>query len=92
MLTGRESMIRLIGKRRRFLPNRQSILSDPVQLPSGLVKVVNEAEKSSAERSDKFVGSSGSDKVTCPVCGNKVRGEEHMINSHLGIAKTYHAL
>lgn len=25
------------------------------------------------------------DWVTCPVCGNKVRGEDYMINSHLGI-------
>ncbi|KAL8196659.1 hypothetical protein R6Q57_024640 [Mikania cordata] len=88
MLTGRESMIRLIGKRRRFLPNRQSILSHPVQLPWGLVKDVNEAVKSSAERSDQLVGSSGSDKVTCPVCGNKVRGEEYMINSHLDACLT----
>ncbi|KAI8566921.1 hypothetical protein RHMOL_Rhmol02G0080000 [Rhododendron molle] len=31
MLTGRESLIRLIGKRRRFLPHRQSLLSSPTQ-------------------------------------------------------------
>lgn len=31
MVTGRESLIRLIGKRRRFLPNRQSILSNTSQ-------------------------------------------------------------
>lgn len=32
MLTGRESLVRLIGKRRRFLPNRQSLLSAPIQV------------------------------------------------------------
>lgn len=26
-----------------------------------------------------------SDWVTCPVCGNTVRGEDYMINSHLGL-------
>lgn len=28
---------------------------------------------------------STSDWVTCPVCGCKVRGEDYMINSHLGM-------
>ncbi|KAJ7979130.1 Fanconi-associated nuclease [Quillaja saponaria] len=31
MLTGRESLIRLVGKRRRFLPNLQSLFSTPIQ-------------------------------------------------------------
>ncbi|KAI7727989.1 hypothetical protein M8C21_006056 [Ambrosia artemisiifolia] len=95
MLTGRESLIRLIGKRRRFLPNRQSILSDPIQgfeICSSLVKDENEVITALEERSDKLVGSSGSgsgsDMVTCPVCGNKVRGEEYMINSHLDACLT----
>ncbi|KAJ0735623.1 putative phosphodiesterase I [Helianthus annuus] len=81
MLTGRESLIRLIGKRRRFLPNRQSIQSDPIQ---SVVKDENETEKSLEERSS----GSDSDMVTCPVCGNKVRGEEYMINSHLDACLT----
>ncbi|KHN15570.1 Fanconi-associated nuclease 1 like [Glycine soja] len=34
VLSGRESLIRLIGKRRRFLPNRHSILSDPNPNPN----------------------------------------------------------
>lgn len=34
VLSGRESLIRLIGKRRRFLPNRRSILSDPIPNPN----------------------------------------------------------
>ncbi|CAI9268649.1 unnamed protein product [Lactuca saligna] len=88
MLTGHESLIRLIGKRRRFLPNRQSLLSDPIQLSSSLVKVENGAEDLSEERNDNLAGTSGSDKVTCPVCGNKVRGEEYMINSHLDACLT----
>ncbi|KAI3511622.1 hypothetical protein L1887_18778 [Cichorium endivia] len=88
MLTGRESLIRLIGKRRRFLPNRQSLLSDPAQISSSLVKDENGAEDLLEERRDNLAGTSGSDKVTCPVCGNKVRGEEYMINSHLDACLT----
>lgn len=83
MLTGRESLIRLIGKRRRFLPNRQSIMSGHIQRDSSLVKDENGAEESLEERSENLAGTSGSGMVTCPVCGNKVRGEEYMINSHL---------
>ena len=37
------------------------------------------------ERNDSLVGTSGSDKVNCPVCGNEVQGGEYMINSHLGM-------
>jgi len=34
MLRGRESLIRLVGKRRRFLPNRKSLLSDSTSIIS----------------------------------------------------------
>ncbi|KAL4561058.1 hypothetical protein LXL04_033220 [Taraxacum kok-saghyz] len=88
MLTGRESLITLIGKRRRFLPNRQSLLSDPIQISSSLVKVENGAEDLLEERNGNLAGTSGSDKVICPVCGNKVRGEDYMINSHLDACLT----
>ncbi|GJU94765.1 fanconi-associated nuclease 1 homolog isoform X1 [Tanacetum coccineum] len=37
---------------------------------------------------DNLVGTSGSDKVDCPVCGNEVRGGEYMINSHLDACLT----
>ena len=49
------------------------------------MKVENGAEDLLEERNDNLAGTSGSDKVTCPVCGNKVRGEDYMINSHLGM-------
>ena len=51
-----------------------------------LVKDENGAEESLEKRSENLAGTSGSDMVTCPVCGNKVRGEEYMINSHLGVS------
>ncbi|RDX74806.1 Fanconi-associated nuclease 1-like protein, partial [Mucuna pruriens] len=69
VLSGRESLIRLIGKRRRFLPNRHSILSDPNPNPIQAVE---------PSRPDK------NDNVQCPVCGHNLPGDDHrMINSHL---------
>ncbi|GKV25046.1 hypothetical protein SLEP1_g34555 [Rubroshorea leprosula] len=86
MLTGRESLIRVIGKRRRYLPNRQSILSASVQnclnlLPDehGRVPSPEALDRSPARKT----GISDADRVTCPVCGTEVRVENHDINSHL---------
>ncbi|XVE81179.1 hypothetical protein DITRI_Ditri15bG0042000 [Diplodiscus trichospermus] len=81
MLTGRESLSRLIGKRRRFLPNRQSILSSPIQSSLNLLSDKNESLVETECKGK--VESSNSDWVICPVCGNKVSGEDYSINSHL---------
>nr|KYP32919.1 Coiled-coil domain-containing protein MTMR15 [Cajanus cajan] len=68
VLTGRESLIRLIGKRRRFLPNRHSILSDPNPNPNP--NPIQAAEPQN-------------DDVQCPVCGHNLPGDNRHINSHL---------
>ncbi|GAA0154469.1 hypothetical protein LIER_12441 [Lithospermum erythrorhizon] len=84
MLTGRESLSRLIGKRRRFLPNRDSIISSQDYL--GLY------ERNEAKEKEEIVNRletsrqnvvSEPDWVNCPVCGIKVRGDNNSINSHL---------
>ncbi|CAK9176019.1 unnamed protein product [Ilex paraguariensis] len=91
MLTGRESLIRLVGKRRRFLPHRQSLLSTPIQGSLNLLKkngnggsdlAVGDGE-SKEDRGKTGIEVSGSEWVSCPVCGKKVRGEDYVINSHL---------
>ncbi|KAA3484083.1 fanconi-associated nuclease 1-like protein isoform X2 [Gossypium australe] len=82
MLTGRESLSRLIGKRRRFLPNLQSILSSPIRSSLNLLSDKN-GGLTETESSKGKVEISSSDLVTCPVCGSKVRGEDYTINSHL---------
>ncbi|XP_065861538.1 fanconi-associated nuclease 1 homolog isoform X2 [Euphorbia lathyris] len=90
MLKGRESLIRLVGKRRRFLPNRESLLSISVQGEE--VICVGVEEKTSENKIDDLI--SGEDErrmpeistrqwVTCPVCGSRVGGEDRTINSHL---------
>ncbi|GMP55316.1 hypothetical protein CsSME_00020169 [Camellia sinensis var. sinensis] len=93
MLTGRESLIRLIGKRRRFLPNRQSLLSTPLQAlslslslpPSTMIGEGSSEQGLDGGSDNKTVVEmcAPRDWVTCPVCGNTVCGEDYMINSHL---------
>ncbi|WVZ04696.1 hypothetical protein V8G54_018042 [Vigna mungo] len=79
VLTGRESLIRLIGRRRRFLPNRRSILSDTIPDPNpnpnpSLNPVVEQPSQQPDQSGD----------VQCPVCGRNLPGDDHnRINSHL---------
>ncbi|KAK9265828.1 hypothetical protein L1049_001795 [Liquidambar formosana] len=92
MLTGRESLIRLIGKRRKFLPNRHSILFDPIQSSDDGIALAECAKGSSEDEMrgsiDEEMGKcvsevSTAEWVNCPVCGDKVRGEDYTINTHL---------
>ncbi|XP_043722626.1 fanconi-associated nuclease 1 homolog isoform X2 [Telopea speciosissima] len=97
MLTGRESLVRLIGKRRRFLPNCQSLFpsysagsSNPQEengeVPSCSGKGPSKYEmdirgNGEAGRSGGMVSDLG--WVNCPVCGDKLRATDYNINSHL---------
>ncbi|XP_075504905.1 fanconi-associated nuclease 1 homolog isoform X3 [Primulina tabacum] len=78
MLTGRESLVRLIGKRRRFLPNRRTILSS-----SSLSSSRDEKQKKDAIGESS---GSASESEKCPVCGNKFPAHDNAsINSHLDV-------
>lgn len=90
MLNGRESLIRLVGRRRRFLPNRETLLSTPVGARGGGGTVVAENaeddKKLVACKEEREFGNENSppkELVTCPVCGREVSGENGVINSHL---------
>ncbi|KAL3634543.1 hypothetical protein CASFOL_021597 [Castilleja foliolosa] len=80
MLTGRESLIRVIGKPRRFLPNRRSILSAASPSTSHSQVDENLKREDSVEK-----GSDGAaESVNCPVCGARFPGLDNtLINSHL---------
>ncbi|KAL9397629.1 hypothetical protein Peur_011882 [Populus x canadensis] len=99
MLRGRESLIRLVGKRRRFLPNRKSLLSDstsiisnshPPQTPLNLGKTDENEDRiiMSMESEQKSKSPQSSDSVTCPVCSSKLAAQDHVINSHLDACLT----
>ncbi|KAJ6729158.1 FANCONI-ASSOCIATED NUCLEASE 1 [Salix viminalis] len=99
MLRGRESLIRLVGKRRRFLPNRKSLLSDSIstishshlpQTPLNLGKTDGNEDGRiiSMESEQKSKSPQSSDWVTCPVCSSKLAAQDHIINSHLDACLT----
>ncbi|XP_024192281.1 fanconi-associated nuclease 1 homolog isoform X3 [Rosa chinensis] len=86
MLKGRESLSRLVGKRRRFLPNRHSLLSAPTTTqsllnldidPNGTL-VSPEGSSNQDEQENTLAGS-----VACPVCSVKLSAQNNTINSHL---------
>ncbi|XP_050946040.1 fanconi-associated nuclease 1 homolog isoform X4 [Cucumis melo] len=84
MLKGRESLVRLVGKRRRFLPNRLAILESTLNLCSDDHCNPLPVEKNLDPYDDRDIESSSSRKyVTCPVCSCRVNGEDSTINSHL---------
>ncbi|XP_074319682.1 fanconi-associated nuclease 1 homolog isoform X2 [Silene latifolia] len=99
MLTGRESLRRLIGKRRRLLPNLPRILSSsPSPSSSSLQKDNNEETLVSAAKSEKLIdegcsaekidvinGNEIDEFVKCPVCGNQIRGDNRSVNSHIDL-------
>ncbi|KAI3946577.1 hypothetical protein MKX01_014435 [Papaver californicum] len=96
MLTGRESLVRLIGKRRKILPDRQSFLLTPPEsykdeTRDGLsLSSTNGAEICESSKKMDFVENKRSDSsyVTCPVCGDAVQGSDHELNSHLDVCLT----
>ncbi|XP_012568884.1 fanconi-associated nuclease 1 homolog isoform X2 [Cicer arietinum] len=75
VLSGRESLIRLVGKRRRFLPNRHSILSDPI--PNPIIPL---------SQQPTIAGNINppNDVVHCPICSLTLPSDNnHLINSHI---------
>ncbi|XP_026419372.1 fanconi-associated nuclease 1 homolog [Papaver somniferum] len=94
MLTGREGLVRLIGKRRKILPDRQSFLLTPPEsckdeIRDGLSSSSSTNGVEICESSKKMdvveIGRSVSSYVTCPVCGASVQGSDQQLNSHLDV-------
>ncbi|KAL6535299.1 hypothetical protein OROMI_026673 [Orobanche minor] len=93
MLTGRESLLRVIGKPRRFLPNRGSILSatttnSSFSCPS--TPQIPYQKDENGKRDSVEIRSDGSgdtaEPVNCPVCGARLPGlDNSLINSHLDV-------
>ncbi|VFQ92312.1 unnamed protein product [Cuscuta campestris] len=88
MLKGRESIRRLIGRRRRFLPNRNLILSSPAAQGSSSQDETADGFEPDPHQHQSGENGKGSDDrgaewISCPVCGARVLGKDHVINSHL---------
>lgn len=94
MLKGRESLRRIIGKRRRVLPNLPRILSSSPTSSSNSLKngndkliihdsAITNADSNSIDVVSEAVDTSN-DFVTCPVCSSQIRGDDRTVNSHLG--------
>ncbi|KAL3835046.1 hypothetical protein ACJIZ3_009782 [Penstemon smallii] len=95
MLKGRESLLRVIGKRRRFLPNRHSILSSSSSSQS-CCKIDDNEKKYSPEKERSVESVDEEEKkcspekersdelVNCPICGAQLPSvDNNIINSHL---------
>ncbi|XP_020253347.1 fanconi-associated nuclease 1 homolog isoform X2 [Asparagus officinalis] len=90
-LDGRESLSRLIGKKRkRTLSSPLSLLLQSKSKPNPKEEEEKEAEVEAPSTSNdgKIKGNDDPVWVSCPVCGSSIRGTDHMVNSHLDICLT----
>ncbi|KAI4341680.1 hypothetical protein MLD38_026374 [Melastoma candidum] len=89
MLVGRESLVRLIGKRRKFLPNRESLLASAPLVQSCLHCDLDKDGNIDKDDDAGVIGydassdMSAAESVVCPVCGKEIKGGNYNINSHL---------
>ncbi|KAL2459840.1 Fanconi-associated nuclease 1-like protein [Forsythia ovata] len=84
MLKGRQSLIRLIGKRRRFLPNRHYVISSSSTTPRNCSSLCKKDDSETKDLVEKSQGSGSMESVNCPVCGAQLPGQDNgLINSHL---------
>lgn len=84
MLHGRESLVRLVGKRRRafFSPLARRLRSKD-DSDSGEAKPVDSTEHETLVNGDRSRQASVTELVSCPVCDASVRGDDFSLNSHL---------
>ncbi|KAI4976823.1 hypothetical protein ZWY2020_050430 [Hordeum vulgare] len=83
MLTGRESLVRLIGRRRRSplpAPLAAALLS-----PSHQADDAGAGEAAAAGPSSSVGGGAGAEPVACPVCAEFIPGSDYCVNTHLDI-------
>ncbi|KAK8937604.1 hypothetical protein KSP40_PGU002905 [Platanthera guangdongensis] len=84
MLHGRESLVRLIGKRRRafFSPLAHRLRSQN-DSDSGEATPIHSKEHEPLIEGDRSRQARVAELVSCPVCDASVRGDDFSLNSHL---------
>uniref|UniRef100_A0A0D9WME6 Fanconi-associated nuclease n=1 Tax=Leersia perrieri TaxID=77586 RepID=A0A0D9WME6_9ORYZ len=93
MLTGRESLVRLIGRRRRSpLPAALALAVSPSRPRPLQVEEAGDTEREAAAGGSSSGGGdgegAGAEWVACPVCGESIRGTDYSVNTHLDICLT----
>ncbi|KAL6898075.1 hypothetical protein ACP4OV_006671 [Aristida adscensionis] len=96
MLTGRESLVRLIGRRRRSpLPaSLAALLSPSSPAPSIPTSQTDDGGGGAGAEAEAASGAAGSSSgggpgwVACPVCGESIPGSDYSVNTHLDICLT----
>ncbi|KAF7107019.1 hypothetical protein CFC21_107708 [Triticum aestivum] len=86
MLTGRESLARLIGRRRRSplpAPLAAALLSPSHSTPHQADDAG--AGEAAAAGPSSSGGGAGAERVACPVCGEFIPGSDYCVNTHLDI-------
>uniref|UniRef100_A0ACD5ZS42 Uncharacterized protein n=1 Tax=Avena sativa TaxID=4498 RepID=A0ACD5ZS42_AVESA len=97
MLRGRESLVRLIGRRRRsplpeslaaaLLPRSHSTSHKADDAGAGASASASEAAAAAGPSSGGSPGA-GEELVACPVCGESIRGSDYSVNTHLDLCLT----
>uniref|UniRef100_A0A0E0DXS0 Fanconi-associated nuclease n=1 Tax=Oryza meridionalis TaxID=40149 RepID=A0A0E0DXS0_9ORYZ len=91
MLTGRESLVRLIGRRRRSPLPAALALALAVPPSRSLQDDAADAEREAAAGGSSSGGGDvavAAGWVACPVCGESIRGTDYCVNTHLDICLT----
>ncbi|KAL5200769.1 hypothetical protein ABZP36_021972 [Zizania latifolia] len=87
MLTGRESLVLLIGRRRRAPLPASLALAVSIPSPSRAPQADAERETAAGSSSGGSDGV-GAEWVACPVCGESIRGTDYCVNTHLDVCLT----
>ncbi|KAG8077160.1 hypothetical protein GUJ93_ZPchr0006g44200 [Zizania palustris] len=87
MLTGRESLVLLIGRRRRAPLPASLALAISIPSPSRVPQANAERETAAGSSSGGSDGV-GAEWVACPVCGKSIRGTDYCVNTHLDVCLT----
>ncbi|KAF0901621.1 hypothetical protein E2562_003591 [Oryza meyeriana var. granulata] len=91
MLNGRESLARLIGRRRRspLIASLALAVSPSSPSRSHQADAGDDAEReATAGSSTGGRDGAGAEWVACPVCGESIRGTDYCVNTHLDICLT----
>ncbi|XP_038989792.1 fanconi-associated nuclease 1 homolog isoform X2 [Phoenix dactylifera] len=81
MLHGRDSLVRLIGKRRRTFSSPLAQHLRPQSAAKRRPSPSSVEDEAPPPKQESQIH--GAERVSCPVCGSSIRGTDYSVNSHL---------